>query len=532
MTDAGRGAQRLTRGAGATALGTAGSRLLGAVRDAVIAASFPAVATDAFFVAFTIPNTLRSLLAEGAVSAAIVPTFTKLRETRGHAAARRFHARATGAMLLVLAATCAAGIALAEPLVVLFAGGYEPVRFAATVELLRVVFPYLLLVGIAAMHAGALQACGRFALPAAAPALLNAALIASPWLLSAPATDLGLPEAGALALGTLAGGLAHVLVQLPALHRAGVLDPPRFAWDSDVRRAFGLLVPVALGAGVYQLNVLLSRLFASYLPEGSQSWLYYGQRVVEIPQGMLALAVATASLPVLSEHVAHGRAQAVERTAADAVRLTTFLALPCALLATALAEPVVAVLFGRGRFDAHAIEQTARSLAVMGLGVWPIAIARNLVPVFHAHGDTRRPVRATFLNLIVFALVSVSLLSSLGHLAIAVGTVVGGLAQMIALVAMVRTHVRISAETRRTVARSIARTAVAAAVAVTSASSLARLGDWPAGGNEPRNWLVALGTAIVALVAFTVTARLLRSPELGEVRAALSRRRTGAVRSE
>ncbi|MEM1416108.1 MAG: murein biosynthesis integral membrane protein MurJ, partial [Myxococcota bacterium] len=284
----------VARRAGLLAVGTLSSRILGAVRDAVIAATFAVASTDAFWLAFTIPNALRVLLGEGAVSGAFVPVFTEVRERSGPDAARRFYARLAGAMLVVLALVGGLGVVLAPALVRLYAAGFDLETTALTVELTRWVFPYITLMGAAALVTGALHASGRFTAPAFAPVLLNVAFIAAAFGLREVAVGLGLPPIGALALGALAGGVLQLVVQLPSLRGAGLLVRPVPAFgDPDVRRAFGRLLPLLAGLGVYQLNVLMSRQLASFLPAGSLSYLFYGQRLVEIPQGMFALAIGS-----------------------------------------------------------------------------------------------------------------------------------------------------------------------------------------------------------------------------------------------
>ena len=296
-----------------------------------MAAAFPAEMTDMFVVAFTIPNALRGLLAEGAVSGALMPTYAEKRNAQGEEVAREFYSRFSGAMIILLALTTVLGVLAAPALVYLYAAGYadDPARFASTVSLTRYVFPYIFFMGLAALGMGALNLNKRFAVPALAPALLNVSQVLAPFVFTAPAIALGLPPVGALVLGALVGGLLQVVVQWPALARVGMLLRPRFALgDPAVREALGRMAPLTFGLGVYQVNVMLSRNLASGLVEGSQSYLNYGQRLVEIPQGMFAVAIASAALPTLADLRARGKLDELKRTFTYALRSALFVALP------------------------------------------------------------------------------------------------------------------------------------------------------------------------------------------------------------
>ncbi|MGB5704193.1 MAG: murein biosynthesis integral membrane protein MurJ, partial [Polyangiales bacterium] len=306
----------IVRRAGVVAAGTLTSRILGAVRDAVVAAVFALAATDAFWLAFTIPNALRVLLGEGAVSAAFVPVFTEVRERDSAARAKEFYRNLIGAMAVVLAVVSLLGVLGAPWIVKGYAWGFQrdEALFETTIALTRLLFPYIFLMGISALMMGALHASKRFAAPAFAPALLNVSLIAAALLLAPVLVEHGWPAIFALAVGALLGGALQVVAQLPALAKEGLVVRPRIGFgDIYVRKCARLMVPLLAGLGVYQLNVLLSRLFASFLPTGSVSYLYYGQRLAEIPQGMFALAIASAALPSFSDAVAHGDEEEAKR---------------------------------------------------------------------------------------------------------------------------------------------------------------------------------------------------------------------------
>jgi putative peptidoglycan lipid II flippase len=514
----------VARRAGLVALGTFASRILGMVRESVMAAVFPVAATDAFFIAFTIPNTLRMLLGEGAVSNAFVPVFSDVHTRGGESAARTFLARFSGTLGALLALATLLGMVFASWIAWAYAGGFvdEPQRFALVVELTRWLFPFLLLTGLGALATGALNVLGHYAIPAFAPALLNVAMIAAPFTLVPFASALGLPPIAALALGALIGGVLQLAVQLPPLRALDMLPRAAFGFrDPEVKRALGLMAPLVLGLGVYQLNMMLSRLFASFLPAGSQSYLNYGQRVIEVPQGMFALAIASAALPTLARLRSEQKHDELLALFRYSLRLTLFVALPASVALCVLAEPIAAVLFGRGAFSPEHVRETARSLTFQALGVWAVALVRTVVPMFAAHGDTRTPVKASALNLVVFLALTSALMGALDHVAIALANSAAAALQLGLLLWQLRR--RIGPLGLRAVLASALRLSVACAamgallwlaksrVAWTGTPELVRAA-WLAG-------LCALGALV-----FLLTARLAGSPELTELTAAVRRR--------
>jgi putative peptidoglycan lipid II flippase len=515
----------IVRRAGVVATGTLTSRILGAVRDAVVAAVFALGATDAFWLAFTIPNALRVLLGEGAVSAAFVPVFTEVRERESLARAKQFYGNLFGAMAVVLLVVTVVGIACAPWIVKGYAWGFQrdEALFETTVALTRLLFPYIFLMGISALMMGALYASKRFAAPAFAPALLNICLIAAALLLAPMLVELGWPAIFALAVGALLGGVLQIIAQLPSLRKANLIVRPRIGFgDIHVRKCARLMVPLLAGLGVYQLNVLLSRLFASFLPTGSVSYLYYGQRLAEIPQGMFALAIASAALPSLSDAVAKGDEEEAKRLFRHALRLSLFVAVPAAVALAVLAEPTATVFFGRGRYDAAAIHETTRSLVWQAAGIWAVASVRTIVPMFHAHNDTRTPVIASAFNLVAFVALSLVLMGPMQHAGLAAATTAAAVVQLVALLWLL--HKRSGdlglAEVNASVLRIVVASAVMGAVVWTGAS----LGQWSNGGNDPRNVGVFGATVVIGLLTYLGVAAALGSPELRDLKAAIERR--------
>ncbi len=515
----------IVRRAGLVATGTLTSRILGAIRDAVVAAVFALSATDAFWLAFTIPNALRALLGEGAVSAAFVPVFTEVREREGKARAKEFYRHLAAAMSLVLLLVSVLGVLFAPWIVKAYAWGFQrdPALFDMTVGLTRTLFPYIFLMGVSALIMAALYASKRFAAPAFAPALLNVALIASAFLLVPVVVRLGYPAIFALALGALLGGALQVFFQLPALAKENLLVFPKFdRSDPYVAKCFRLMVPLFAGLGVYQLNLLLSRLFASFLPTGSVSYLYYGARLAEIPQGMFALAIAAAALPSLSDAVAHGDEAEAKRLFRYALRLSLFVAVPACVALTVLAEPTITVFFGRGRYEATEIRETVRSFVWQASGIWAVASVRTIVPMFHAHNDTRTPVVASALNLVTFLGLSLVLMGPMQHAGLAAATTAAAVVQLVALLALLR-H-RSGPLGLREIAMSLVRVVSASLVMGLVVYGIARFGQWQLGGNDMRN-LWVFGVAVVAGAAvYLGIAAALGAPELGDLRSALRRR--------
>ena len=515
----------IVRRAGVVATGTLTSRILGAVRDAVVAAVFALAATDAFWLAFTIPNALRVLLGEGAVSAAFVPVFTEVRERESKARAREFYRNLIGAMAVVLLLVTVVGIACAPWIVKAYAWGFQrdEALFETTVALTRLLFPYIFLMGLSALMMGALYASKRFAAPAFAPALLNISLIAAALLLAPMLHELGWPAIFALAVGALLGGALQLVAQLPSLRKENLIVRPRVGFsDIYVRKCARLMMPLLAGLGVYQLNVLLSRLFASFLPTGSVSYLYYGQRLAEIPQGMFALAIASAALPSLSDAVAHGDEEEAKRLFRHAFRLSLFVAVPAAVALAVLAEPATTVFFGRGRYDAAAIHETTRSLVWQAAGIWAVASVRTIVPMFHAHNDTRTPVIASALNLVAFVSLSLALMGPMQHAGLAAATTAAAVTQLIALLWLL--HRKSGHLGMAEVGASVLRIVVASTVMGGVVWAGASLGRWERGGNDPQNLAVFAGTVVVGFLTYLAVTAALGSPELRDLRAAIRRR--------
>lgn len=389
----------VVQGLGQIGLATLLSRLLGFVRDVVVARAFGAgVVTDAFFVAFRIPNLFRRLLAEGALSTAFVPVFTEYLATRRPEEFKRVVRSVSGAFLLLLAAMSLLGALAAPWMVRVVAPGFfdHPQQAELAVSLTRLMFPYLFFVGAAALAMGVLHAHRRFFAPALGPVALNLSMIAATLFL---APHLEVPVTG-LAVGVLAGGLGQVLIQVPSLSREGVLLPPSADFSHPVlRRIAALLGPSIFGLAAVQLNVLINTLLASFLREGSVSYLYYADRVVEFPLGVFGIAVATAALPAMSEQAARKDLRQLKETFNFAFRLACFVAIPASVGLILLRIPIIRVLFERGRFEPGDTAATAWALGFYALGLIPFSVLRIVTQTFYALGDVKTPVRVGIVSL-------------------------------------------------------------------------------------------------------------------------------------
>lgn len=401
---------QVSQAAGVLASMTMVSRVAGLVRDAVISAVFGAGAgADAFFVAFRIPNLFRRVVAEGATSAAFVPVFSESLRNAGPMAAVRTAGAVGGGAVLVLAGLTLAGMWAAGGLTALFAPGFsrDPAQQALTVSLTRWTFPYLLLVGTAAWAMGVHHTFRRFALPAAGPVVMNLSMIGFALVL---APRLAVP-AWALVAGVLVGGVAQVLLQVPSLWRQG-LRPWMFLRlrHRAVARCARLVVAALLGGSVYQVNVLLATVFASLLPTGTVSYLWYADRLFEFPLGVVAVAVGTAALPSLSSQAAARRFDAMTDTVVHALSLTIAFCMPAAAGLWVLSHEITSLLFERGSFGPDETAMTAWAVRASVPGLIAVGIVRVLSAAFFALERPRIPVAAGLLAMAASAVLSVALM--------------------------------------------------------------------------------------------------------------------------
>lgn len=412
----------LLRSSAVVSVMTLFSRVLGMVRDMVVASYFGSgSAADAFFVAFKIPNFLRRLFAEGAFAQAFVPVLSEYREKRSFADVKLLVDRTAGMLGLILTALTALGVVMSPYLIMLFAPGFhnEPSKMQLAGELLRITFPYLLLISLTAFCGAILNSYGRFAVPAFTPVLLNLSMIGSTVFLTPYFTE----PVMALAWGVFIAGVAQLLFQMPFLWKMRLLPRPRVvANDPGVKRIMLLMLPALFGVSVSQINLLLDTVLASFLQTGSVSWLYYADRLSELPLGAFGIAIGTVILPALSRHHSTDKSQEFSATIDWALRMVLLVGVPAALALAILAEPLIATLFFYGAMSATDVTQAAAALQAYSLGVLTFMLIKVLAPGFFARQDLKTPVRIAIICMVVNMVLNLILIWPLQHVGLALAT--------------------------------------------------------------------------------------------------------------
>lgn len=398
------------------------SRLMGFVRDMLIANLFGVdAATDAFFVAFKIPNFLRRLFAEGSFAQAFVPLLVEHEQQVGRQQLREFIDRTAGTLAVLLLIITVMAIIAAPLLISVFAPGFfwEKGQYAMAVEMLRITLPYLLFITLTAFAGAILNAVGKFAVPAVTPVFLNLSMIgAAIWW-----SPLFAQPIMALAWGVFAAGIVQLSFQIPALLKVGLLPRPRWGWkESKVRQVMKLLTPSVFAVSVVQINLLFDTLVASFLPSGSVSWLYYSDRLVEFPLGILGVAVATVVLPQLANHHVAENAEAFSGALHWGIRLVWLVGLPATLGLVLLAKPLVSSLFEYNQFDAGDAEMASQSLMAFASGLLAFMLIKLLVSGFSAQNDNRIPVRYGIYSVIANVVLNLLLVEPLAHAGVALAT--------------------------------------------------------------------------------------------------------------
>lgn len=401
------------------------SRILGFVRDAINAHQFGASkAMDAFVVAFMLPNMFRRIFAEGAFSQAFVPLLAEYKQTQGEDATRRFIADVAGLLTLALVILTVIGVLAAPAIVLLSASGFDKdaAKFQLTVELTRITFPYILLISLSSLVGSILNTWNRFTVPAFTPTLLNLAMIGSALWLSPFFAE----PIVALAIGVTLGGVAQLLFQLPWLAKTGMLSWPKLNLkDPGVWRVLKQMGPAMFGVSVAQISLLLNRNFASWLPDHSMSWMYYADRLMELPTGVLGVALGTILLPSLSKLKAAERHDDYSATLDWGLRLCWLLALPATVALAVIGEPLIAVLFERGAFHLQDTLQTQRALSAYAVGLMALISIKVLAPAFYARQDIRTPVKIGIATLLLTQLFNLLLIGSLQHAGLALAISLG-----------------------------------------------------------------------------------------------------------
>ena len=416
------------------------SRILGFARDFFIARVFGAgLATDAFFVAFRIPNLLRRLFAEGAFSQAFVPILAEVRGRESAEQTRTLVDCVSTALFLALLATAVLGMALAPLVVYISAPGFaaEPGKFDLTVAMLRITFPYIVCISLVALAAGILNTWSRFAVPAVTPVLLNVSFIVA----AAFFADRFDPPVLVLAWAVFAGGLLQLALQVPFLASIGML--PRWRLNlrhPGVARVLRLMAPAVFGVSVSQVSLLINTIFASFLVTGSVSWLYYADRLMEFPAGVLGAALGTILLPSLSKHHASGSPAEFARLLDWGLRVTLLIALPAAAALAVLALPLIATLFHYGRFSDADAWMTREALVAYSLGLVGLILVKILAPGFYARQNVATPVKIGLLTLAATQAMNLAFIGPLKHAGLALAIGLGACLNAVLLYRALRAH--------------------------------------------------------------------------------------------
>ena len=414
---------KIAKAATTIGMGTLLSRILGFFRDMVIANFFGAgMAADAFFVAFRIPNLWRRLVGEGSLTISFIPIYTEYLTQRSEEETRKVtHIAFTigGVILLILTVL---GVLFSPILIRIIAPGWfaeYPEKFQLTVTLNQIIFPYLFFMGLFALCMGILNSQRHFFAPAIAPIFLNISIIVSVFLFY---HTFNIPVM-TLALGVLAGGVIQFLFQIPFLYKRRITFRFNFNFQHPAIKRIGLLmIPGLIGTAVYQINVFIDTIFASFLPSGSVSYLFYADRLMEFPLGIFAIAIGMASLPSLSALVSQGKMEEFKETLSFTFRLTAFISVPAMVGLIALKTPIINLLFQRGVFDYGATEMTARALFFYCVGLWAIAGARTVAPAFYSLQDTRTPLKIGLFCLVANVVFITILIHPLKHGGLALAT--------------------------------------------------------------------------------------------------------------
>jgi len=495
------------------------SRILGLVREQVLASLFGAGnAMDAYFVAFRIPNLLRDLFAEGAMSAAFVPTFTKHLTHEGKTSAWRLGNNVFNALLVVTGALVLLGIVFATPLVAAFASDYAavPGKLELTVLLARIMLPVLVFVALAAAVMGMLNSLHHFFIPALSPAMFNVVTIVFGFAVVPFAGRIGLQPITIIALSTLLGGLAQLALQWPPLRREGFRWSPVLDWrDPGLRRVLMLMGPGTIGLAATQVNVFVNTVLATGAGTGAVSWLSYAFRIMYLPIGLFGVSIATAVLPAVSRHSAVKDDTAVRNTVSDGMSLMMMLNVPATVGLIVLASPIIQLLFERRAFTPADTANTAAALQFYALGLLGYSVVRIASPTFYALGLNRIPVQVSVATVITNAILNYALVRTIGFRGLALGTSIAALFNATALLYFL--HRRLHGLNGGRLAGSFLRIAVAAAaMGLAAAGTSTLLASMVPGKMLVIQALRLVASIGVALLTLAAAAWLLRIREFSE----------------
>jgi putative peptidoglycan lipid II flippase len=504
----------VVKAAGVIGAATFSSRILGFVRDMVLANLFGATpAADAFFVAYRVPNLLRELFAEGSMSSAFIPVFTEYQTQKSNRDAWELASAVFTTLLTIVTGITILGVILASGIVWLLAPGFhdDPAKLGMTTLLTRIMFPYLIFISLAALAMGILNSMRAFAAPAFSPVFFNIFIIGCAYFLSPIMAE---PIHG-VAIGVVAGGAAQFAMQLPGLRRRGMLFGFRFApGHPGVRRIGVLMVPSLLGLSVTQINITVSTILASFFA-GGPTYLFYGMRLIQFPLGIFGVALATAILPTLSAQAARGDLDELRKTLGFGLRMILFIILPAMLGLMLLRQPIIHLFFEHGTFTAHDTAETALAVLCYSVGLWAFGGVRIIVSAFYSLQDTRTPAITAAIAVAANLVFSLLLMSSLGAAGLALATALAAMVNGGILVAVL--HRRLGGVDWGSVGRSSLRVLVATVPLIAICAWVAAAQVW----TLPGEWIeksVMLFVAIgLSAGSYLGVHALLRSEELGLV---------------
>lgn len=540
---AGSSRRSIARSAGIVSIAVMGSRILGLIREQVFATFFGAgFAMDAFIIAFRVPNLLRDLFAEGALSAAFVTTFSQKIAKEGERAAWRLANLVSNGLFLVITTIVVAGIVFAPEVVNLL---IDPAKYQSgsataaetydlAVTMTRIMFPFLLMVSLAAVAMGILNTKDRYGVPASASTMFNVGSIvgglACAYLLSPdyilavfqgrPADSSGISRAIiGMAIGTLAGGMLQWLIQVPSLRSVGFRWQPILSFrDEGVRQVIRLMAPAIIGSAALQVNVFVNTKFASGLGEGPVSWLSYAFRLIYLPIGIFGVAISTATLPVASRAAALDNLDDFRRTIASSLRLTFLLTIPSAVGLIVLSRPIISLIFERGRFDAFDTEQTAIALSYNAIGLTAYSAVRVLAPSFYALKDTRIPMIASLVSIVTnYAVANLTVnYLRIGHRGLALSISAVAIGNFLLLFFFLRR--KLGGIEGRSLAITFLKVSIASSVMGALCFLLSNFLRDLFGLQSLLQRILNVGLTILAgLAAFYITASILRIPELNKL---------------
>ena len=509
---------RVTKAAGIVSSATLLSRIFGYIRDMVIAAFFGAgFYSDAFIAAFRIPNLIRRLFGEGSLSISFVPVFTQYLTDKGKDEAFEMARSAIKLLSILLVVITVSGIVFSPWIVRIFAPGFigSPEKFTLAVVLTRIMFPYIFFICLVALSMGILNVLGHFAAPALAPVFLNIAMILSVFIISIFSTDLTNLVYG-LAFGVVIGGFLQLALQVPFLIKKRFYFWKKSGiWHPGLKRIVLLFFPAIFGSAVYQINTLVITLLASIQSEGSISYLYYADRLVQFPLGIFAIAAATAMLPSLSRQAAAKDIKAVRDSFAYTLKLVFFVSIPAMVGLIVLRQPVVALLFERGAFCSEATLLTANAVLYYSIGLWAVSGVRIVVFTFYALKDTKTPVYTAVISIIANILLGVILMGPMGHAGLALAL---SLASMLNFGLLMRAlNTKLGPLKLSGIAESVCKNVICSVIMGIAVWTVA-LYIIPSGTESLLGLLTGLtGSILTGLVIYGVFSMIFKTPEMEKV---------------